>query len=289
MPAVKASFVFKAGDNGWTETWYLPTGDLVAVMASWQLACATRARLLGKFASIVGQRVANDPSDGMVQTASNIFPGTANIDAGPALVRDTPWNAISAKCQAAGSRRTFWMRGVPDLGLVIDKDTGEQTQQAVITTGLAAWAALAAKPGANYLVKTRTKIVIPPPPAAAPAGVFAVGGLTLAAGFTDRYVVSCPGHNYVLGQKVFTRFARRGKIPWMKGTFTVLNPLPLLGTFEVVVGRKATTSPADYEGGTYFLPITYAYAPITQITYGRYAQKRTGRILFVRPGRTLRS
>jgi hypothetical protein len=75
----------------------------------------------------------------------------------------------------------------------------------------------------------------------------------------------------------------------MKGTFTVLNPLPLLGTFEVVVPRKATTNPGDYEGGTYFLPISYTFLPITDITYGRYAVKRTGRILFVRPGRTLHS
>lgn len=287
--AVKASFVFKAGDNGWTETWFLPTADLATLMPTWQVAAATRAQLLGGFASIVGQRLANEPADGTVLPASNIYPGTAGAPTGgPAFVRDTPWNAISANCGGAGTRRTMWMRGVPDVGVEIDPLTGNPVQVSVITAGLAAWAALVTKNPGAYLIKTRTKIVIPPPPAAPPAGVFGMGGLTLAAGFTDRYIINCPGHNYTLNQVVFTKFARRGKVPWLSGSFRVLNPLPLAGTFEILVRRRATTSPADYEGGTYFCPTSYTFLPIQRVAYGRYASKRTGRILFVRPGRTLR-
>jgi hypothetical protein len=289
-PVLRASMVFKAGDNGWTESWFIPGSDPTAVLPSWIANCPIRAKLLGTYAAIVGQRLAVEPANGVVETRSLIFPGSAV--AAPDSVRDTSWNAVVCLCRGSvGTRRNMWIRGVPDDAIYYDEVTGLEVQSATIANGLAAWVAVAVKAGQQFLIRCRAKVVIPPPPAAPPAGVFVMGGLTLAAGYTDRYVVSVPNHTYVLGQTITTRKARRAGLPWLGGIFVVLNPLNVgtpTATFEIVVKGRVTSSVTDYEGGMYWIPISYVYDPIQSINYTRYASKRPGKILFVSPGRRRR-
>lgn len=120
MPLIfKCTQIFQGPQHGWEETWWIlePTDDYQKVMDRLQELCGFRAKLLGKQAKIIGQRVS---AEGIVADAiarATVYPGNEEFDC------DEPDAALLFRVENGPrtKHKNCYLRGIPD---VIDEQFG---------------------------------------------------------------------------------------------------------------------------------------------------------------------
>lgn len=283
MAIFKGSFIFQAGDNGWTEGWYFNATSLATAVTTWATFRSKRDDCLGDWAWIKALRVAGEPADGVVDITSLAAPEGQQV--APAI-RDTAWNAVLAMCRSGGSRRQMWMRGVPDRAVAFNAITGQPELNNLLNSALKAWAALAVKDPGGLLMKVKVRAggEITPADGATPAVMNTPKEIAAIARIPDvnRVILTLGAHPFLQFQSITIKNGRRGQVPWLRGTYRVLEATP---TTITIATPNDPQTPIQYLGGTTVYRNVYKYPPITSIKYGRFASRKTGRSLFVSRGR----
>jgi hypothetical protein len=272
----KGIWIFNAGKEGWSETWYLESTTISQAMATMRgPVLARRTGLLGTGAYVEAVKVQDFTLGRVGLLASFLAPTPPTTDA---LMRDTSWNTIYVRVQAGAYYfRQLQLRGVRDDWITPGPDN-EDLIAIPVRTGVENFINAAKRADLRVRVLRRgTDGNLAKP----------ITGLDFSMlGFLTFH---CPAHGLLAGQYVTIRGIKGLNVRNTGGYSNVNGVWQVNGvaadTFSVpALHTDFPADPVRLSGGTMSTRDT-AYVPIVGAEIVRFSRRMPGRAFFVQRGR----
>ena len=270
MAIFKATMIFNAGRQGWTESFYLTAADYASADPRMIALAAARIPMLGLGASLEAYRLSNEAIFGDALTVPYSY-GDNGSNAG--LARDVANTCALMRVQATDLyRRTVTIRGVPDEWVyytVADNSMSLKREllQAMTVFGIALVTnsfqiKSVSKDDADVALKKLDNATVDP-----------VKGVR---------IVPLGGNNYANGDVVRISKARGTNMQFVNGTWTVTEA----GALDFFIRSYPPNPPGIlYLDSGEIRRKRPAYTNINRASPLRPASRKTGRAFFVPRGR----
>jgi hypothetical protein len=269
---VKATLLFNAGRQGWSETWYREGDELTVAMKHFkERYLPLRKALLGSGAFVEGIRCSIEGEPGHSRLEVDPVEGF-ELEAQPNFMRDKPWNGWLILIQAQNlHRRSFVLRGMPDTWIEVDAAKNKAFPSAAFKRAFEKWA--------NEIIDGEYKMkVLSKDPATAPL-VEITGVFPQQLGATR---VQVAGGAFQIGEYVRMSGFDMPQLRFLNGVHRVIK-IDVNGLhFNIPLPQGAD---ALYLGGASMRKQVTTYVDISDATMIRAAKRDTGRAFFVPRGR----
>lgn len=272
MANIQVTYIFNAGRQGWSETWYVQRDSLSEAQLPVFDVGTARKGLLGKGATLEASRISDVDvfSDSLVDTTIGNTPASSTAS----LVRDNPSNAWLARVNSGTLyRRAMWLRGLPDAWVAFNSTTLLPILDPLLLSNFGLFATKVVQAGFRMRVLDKS-------------GATPEKGITaLALDIpTNRITVTVPGHGYNALDKVRIRKCSGTNAKQVNGLYTVF--APTTNTFDIFPPTgKVFLGPITYAGGGVVRKQNITYPLISSLELIRPAKRDTGRAFFVPRGR----
>ena len=285
----KTTLFFSAGQQGWSESWYMNAATLAAANAQAIGPIVTaRTTLLGTGAYIEAVRTVDLslPGASLFKTFQN---GNANPN--PNIIRDNVSNAIQARLYTIDPyRRTMWLRGIPDVWISFQVDGSPVIPQANLLGAFNAFIVVLNAAGVGMKVLAT----------GGAQAVFNINGLSVDPNSGQIIVQTSQANGFVQGQFVRINGVQGQYVkpipPYTEGINGVWQISSIVDPthFEIPLNVFSLQgSPVWYGGGkarTRFVanngvPNAPIFPPITSGVIVRFSRKKPGKAFFVPAGK----
>ena len=248
---VKATFLFRDGSTGWTETFYFAQDFSQLQTSTLTNIAEKRSFLMGRAAMITGVR-ASDPLDPKRTRILKLnVNGAYEVVQSPDTRAEQPHVAALVKLiTQRGSRRFLTLPGVPDEAILRTDNNADSAITLNYSNRIAAFVAYMLGGDVGLRIRERNKLTVYEPKLIKAITVDDQGRYKLEM-FDDLVVTGA--------DKVAVTKVKGNNLQQCKGIRRVINPVPASKTFVIDRGPFSDLGDVIYNGGGYAARVGYDF------------------------------
>jgi hypothetical protein len=280
MPAVKVTYFFEEGQNGWTETWGISVSSVGTAVAAADALGATLATFRSTFTVCLSYRVGLAAYPSNRQVIHNIVNvngvrGTGNVPPGP---DPAPVGALCTVNYGAGQSRSIILRGLADEDVNRDQLSGDPQFTPQLMNAIQALQ--------NQLTDNNWGFLVPDP--AFPwTPVSSIQTDPVIAGRWNIFLL--PGFTApAAGAPIAFKGVNRKQFPWWTGKFLAIAPanLPVpVFSIDFPAGLSPALSGGFDVSRLYWRNFQYTVSPVNTVVLNDFRARKTGRPINLTRGR----